>query len=106
ATWRMSPPFWAAGAASLPVILLCPIVMVCAAAVTSSPRCRLDQREQHAHRSRLARAVGLLAGLRVRAEHCCRRMGPERFLFRPCQVCILEGGSCGERIATDGMPIG
>jgi hypothetical protein len=24
-------------------------------------------------------------------EHCCRRKGPERFLFRPRQVCMVEG---------------
>jgi hypothetical protein len=35
------PAQWSARTASLPVILLCPIGMFCAAAVTSSPRCRL-----------------------------------------------------------------
>ena len=51
-------------------------------------------------------AVGLLAGPRVRAEHYCRRKGPERFLFRSCQVCILEGGSCGRGSQLMECPLG
>ena len=43
---------------------------------------------------------------RVRAEHCCRRKVPERFLFRPCQVCILEGGSCGRGSQLMECPLG
>ena len=38
---------------------------------------------------------GPLAGPRLSAEHYCMRKGPERFLFRPRQVCMVEGGSCG-----------
>jgi hypothetical protein len=31
----------------------------------------------------------------LRAGHYYMRKGPKRFLFRPRQVCMVEGGSCG-----------